>query len=116
MVGNGGSRLEQIIKKSSHFVKNLELGYLEGEANLFSHNSSGQRSAERKLSDSGYSSQFSSAFEGEQTQQTGKISELKKSVYLRCLEVLDAIIDSKKDTKADFESGEKISKKFTEQH
>lgn len=35
VVGNGGSRLEQIIKKSNHFVKNLDLGYLEGETNLF---------------------------------------------------------------------------------
>lgn len=65
VVGNGGSRLETIIKKSNHFVKNLNLGYLEGEANIFFQGQSKLESSGRKQSDSGYSSQLSSAFEGE---------------------------------------------------
>jgi hypothetical protein len=56
VIGNGGSRLEQIIRKSNHFVKNLELSYLENDPNLFSHGPVSQMSAGRKYSDSGYSS------------------------------------------------------------
>ena len=65
VLGNGGGRLESIIRKSPHFVKGLELSYLEGDSNIFTDDKAEHVKIGRKQSDSGYSSQLSSAFEGE---------------------------------------------------
>ena len=87
VLGEGGSRLLSLIEKSEVFVPGVNLHYLDS-------NSSTNGGRKVFNSDSGYSSQLSSAFESD-LDTNPKIQALLNKIKVKCTDVLTALVDNK---------------------
>ena len=99
ILGEGGLKLESLIKKSDQFIKGVPMNYLEGDL-LNLTESKGRRMS---LSDSGYSSQLSSALEND-SDSTSQLENLIAIIKVKCTDILRELVDAKQDSKASVKS------------